>query len=457
MVGPKYEAPISEVPSAWKTDNSSSEMVSKSYDYWWQVFDDPYLNSLIDYALYNNNDLHIAAERILQARAQLGMTSANLYPQFNLQTSEYASGMLFKFFQPPGIPPIAPFRTNPHLYLLATNLNYELDFWGKLRYRELSSYREWEAQQMAFQTAVLILTTDLAASYFELRLLDSRLELFENTLLVRKNALEVNQERYNLGLINFSDVTRAETLLYNAEAEKYNIERLRAHQENLIATLLGIPASNFSIQFSPLYIPPPQIPAGVPSDVIKRRPDVHEAERQAAAEHALIGEAYASFFPSISLTGALGYSSPDLRHFLTLKSRTWTLGVNSLQPLFDGFRLQYNLDRTYANFNQASANYQQTVLKAFQEVEDALISLKLQAEEMQSLQRSLEAAKLTTEFSSDRYLNGLVNYLDVTESEHSQLTINNSLLELLSTEYSSTIQLIKALGGSWNWEITNES
>lgn len=226
-------------------------------------------------------------------------------------------------------------------------------------------------------------------------------------------------------------------------------ERQRTLLENMLATLIGMPASQFCIVNNPLLQIPPQIPAGVPTDILLRRPDLAKAERAAASEHALIGAAYASFFPSLSLSGTLGFLSPDLKNFMKWRSRFWQMAANSNETVFDGGKNCGNLEAAWARFKQASADYQQQVLTAFQEVEDALNNLEFQAKQYNNLQTAVNAARTTSRLSHQRYKQGLINYLEVVDSDRSQLDAELNLLNILGLRYNSTVQLIKALGGSW--------
>lgn len=449
-LGPKYNLPCPLTPDHWKVESNAEEADDDHLDLknWWEIFDDDLLNELEIVAVANNQTLYAAIQKVFEARALAGIRGADLFPQFTLDPGYSNIGTLIQVF---GIPPPLPtiIRVHELQYSLPLNLKYELDLWGKLRSQYRSAILNVQAQEMALQTALLILTSDLASHYFQLRTFDSQLDLLARTIRVRKDALEVNQERYEKGLINFSDVTRAETELYRAEVQYSDVSRQRALKENMIAVLLSKPASDFQLPHIPLQNPPPAIPAGIPSQILLNRPDIWAVERKAASEHALIGAAYASFFPSISLTGALGFSSPDLKDFLSWKSRLWSMGVNIAQSVFDGWRNLSALDLTWARFREASADYQQQVMIAFEEVENALVSLKFEKEEIDSLQKAVTSSKETTALSEDRYFRGLVNYLDVVDSERTQLELERDLVDQLGKHHVSTVKLIKALGGRW--------
>lgn len=447
---PPYRVPPTCIPEKWKGAQEFSPE-SCCVENWWEIFDDPYLNELEQIAVANNKDLDVAVARVLEERASAGIHEADLFPQVNLTSNYNNSGSLIKIFGlPPTNPPIPSIiRVHQLLYTLQLNLRYELDIWGRLRNEYKGALLNLESQIMAYETTLLAITTDLATQYFQLRSLDAQLDLLKSTIDARKSAVDINMERYKGSFINYTDVSRAQVLFYNAEYEYLDVLRQRTLKENMIAVLLGIPASDLEIPHMPLEKDPPIIPAGIPSDILLKRPDIKEAERKAASENALIGSAYASFFPSISLTTDLGFSSPVFKDFLKWSSRYWAYGANLREPLFDGWRNLSNLDLAKARFKQASADYQQKVIEGFRDVENALANIKLQAEEMESLGNSIKAAEITRELSNIRYFKGLVNYLEVTESERSELEVKRTYVDLLGWRYASTIQLIKALGGCW--------
>lgn len=452
---PHYDIPDTQVPNEWKSTQEAEEGAA-FVENWWEVFEDPTLNELEQQAIANNRDLYAALERVLQARAYEGVRGADLYPQYTLNPSYNNTGALIKVFGLPATVPPLPtiIRVHELAYSLPLNLNFELDLWGKLKNQYRAAHFKFEAEQWAWQAAFLTLTADLAANYFQLRSLDAQIELLEETIRVRNDAFDINTIRYDAGLINFTDVSRAKTLLYNAKAEFYAAKQKRALKENMIATLIATPASQLTITENPLVNPPPSIPAGLPSAVLLKRPDIKELERKTASEHALIGSAYASFFPDVSLTGSFGFSSPDLKDFLSWKSRFWSIGVSGPTPIFDGWRNASYVDLTWARFKEASALYQQKVLIAFQEVEDALAKIRFQAEEIESLETSAIASADTTVLSNERYLKGFTDYLNVSESERTELEVKRKVKELLGQRYVSVIQLIKALGGSWQTDPT---
>lgn len=456
-VGPRYETPLTEVSEKWKSpheENVSPPLV----EYWWEVFQDPILNDLEKRAVAGNPSLYVALEKILEARALIGVESANLSPQIYLNPSFTDSTSLFQAQLPgnllsgagaAGGASIPPYRVHQFQYLLPINLNWEIDLWGRLRSRVDAASFNAEAEAEAYCGAMLSLTTDLAASYFQLRMLDAEILFLESTLKTRAKNYELTQSRYDKGLVNYLDVTQASVDLANVKANLDESVRLRSIAENQIAVLCGALPMDFHLEPNPLESPPPTIPAGVPSTVLLRRPDIAQAERKMAQQNAEIGVAYASFFPALSLTGAIGYLSPDINQFLKWISRYWMVGAEASQMVYDGGRDASYLQAAYARFNQASGSYQQQVLIAFQEVENALKSIQQYAMQSKHLSEAVKASTRATKLSKSRYLQGVSIYLEVIENERLELQAKINWIHTLNFQYLSTIQLIKSIGGSW--------
>lgn len=452
-VGPNYHPPCSETPDAWKAP-VQMEDIPCDVGEWWEVFEDERLNQLEKEAITNNPDLYIAVERVFEARAIVGEDAAKFYPHISLDPYYSSTGTLFKLY---GIPPnitnlfgLQPIlRVHELNYFLPINLSYEVDLWGKIRSQYDSALWNMQAQMEAYNVAVLSLTSELASNYFNMRSLDTQVDYLRKAMNLFKQELELNQLRFEKGLVNKIDVTNAELQLANAESAYYDYLRQRNLFENAIAALMGIPASDLRLDPLPLTDPPPTIPAGVPSMVLLQRPDIAEAERTMASQHALINVAVAEFFPSFTLTGALGFESPDLRLFLSWKSRYWQIAALSSQSLFDGGKRISQLNLAYAQFMEAEGNYRKVVLTAFKEVEDALNNIEMLTKEYSSLDAAVKAATETRKLASSRYKSGLVNYLEVIDSERQEVAAQQNAINILGQRYQSTVQLIKALGGSW--------
>lgn len=453
-VGPNYEPPEPIVPEEWKY-STQEDVAWPDVDYWWEVFNDETLNQLELVAVQNNPNLFVALQKVCEARALAGVVGADLYPQINIDPSYADFAQLFQIFLPgklpiPGISNIPPFRIHQFQYLLPLDFNYEVDLWGKLRDRHDSAVFNAQSKTWAYYSAMLTLTSDLASAYFQLRTLDAQIDLLTSTIETRKKNLSLTQNRFNKGLVNFLDVAQAEVDLANAEAAKTDSIRLRNLSEDQIAVLTGQIASHFCVEHNPLKNEPPLIPAGIPSTVLLQRPDISQLERSMASEHAQINAAYATFFPTLNLTSSIGFLSPDLSDFMKWISRYWMIGAGSSQMVFDGWRDCSNLSLAKAKFLEASGTYQQQVLAAFQEVEDALTSIEQQKIRADQLHVAVESSKKATGISLNRYREGVAIYLEVVENERLELQSEINWINAQGARFISTVQLIKALGGAWD-------
>lgn len=464
-VGPDYHPPWNAAPEKWKYDSEDHDNEFYS-DVWWEIYQDPVLNELEQLAILNNPTVVGALERIMQARAQAGIVGADLYPQLTVNPAFTGMGMLIKnSFQnnssnaalaclcpqlaniqqnTPGV-----FRQHQVQNFLPLNLSYEVDLWGKLRDRYASAYYNEEAVEWDYQQTLLVLTTDLATAYFLMRLYDAQIDLYLETIKSYKRAYDITLARYQGKVINYSDVSRAAYLLTNAQADYYEAVRNRAVQENQIAALTGQWAPVFCLKHDPLVQEPPKVPAGIPSDVLYYRPDLLSLERTMASQHALMSAAYADFFPSLTLTGTLGFLSPDSEHFMKWISRYWSIGASVAQTVFDGGRLVSNLELARARFGEAGANYYERVLESFKEVEDALAGIKYYADQQLFVEKSVSAAETTVNIAMDRYKMGVAIFLEVTTAEQDELLAKRAYNAILAQRYISTVQLIKALGANW--------
>lgn len=502
-----YTGPLVETPGHWKTtydapdagrsvpssrkegsiqtpiERSHLEEARKDLANWWEIFDDPMLNQLEEQALDSSYTLWSALERVVEARAQAMVSRSSLMPGIGFDPSFTRTGSLFQnpfsslsLGTTPNtrqcgtttttltnssitssssggttggllIPP--DFRFVQTQYLLPFNINYQINWWGQLDNAYYAALIRSEAAAQAYLNVLLSLTADIASNYFLLRGLDSQQEVIQGNIRMRQRAFDLNQARFNAGLVTYLDVARAELELARAHSDSDEVRRLRGRQENIIATLVAVPASIFSINYNPIIIPPPVVPTGLPSELLCRRPDIAEAERNLAAAYHDIGVAYANFFPSLNLNAALGLGAPLTHHLFSWKARYWQVGLGIMQTVFDGGRSCANLAYYRARFREAMANYQEVVLKAFQEVEDALINLRQYAAQSQDLATAVHAAQQTLELSQMRYNRGLTSYLDVVDAERCLLETEQNSVIVLGNRYASTVELVRALGGGW--------
>lgn len=470
-VGPAYQAPTIDLPEEWKTTRKekAQECEEKRFEYleyWWQIFQDEKLDELEKLALDNNRDLYAAFERIKEAQALTGIAKADFYPQITLNPLFTNSVLLNKTYRNPNALPttstnnIGPlgnssnninnlFRIHELLYSLPINLSYEVDLWGKISDAYRSTVYNWHAQQKDYEAIMLSLTANLATAYYQLRSLDSQLELLLKVFQTRQKALTINQDRFEADIVNYADVTLAAEDLDSAKAQHQEITRQRQIIENQIAVLIGTPAPDFCLKANPLQGLPPEIPEGLPSEMLMRRPDISEAEFRVQSNHALVKQAYSLFFPSLTLTATAGFESPVLKDFLKWISRYWLNGTQVNQIVFDGNRTASHLQLQLARFKESSGAYQQQVLIAFQDVENALTNLESYAKQYEIDQATVEWSQKTYQLYLDRYQFGVAYYIDVANTERDLLFYQINLNTVQGLRYLSTIQLIKALGGGW--------
>jgi multidrug efflux system outer membrane protein len=408
-------------------------------------------------------------ERIIEARALAQTLYADLWPSFFLNFDTLNSGSLSPFgnVNPlsnigtacPGLAALCPNLVgaeNPlrrfHLqqYTLAVTGTYEVDLFGRIRNGYYAAEANADAIAYAYEGVSLSLTADVALNYFSVRSLDAQIEVLRRTILSRQEAFDINSSRFEAGLVNYSDVTRAANQLTTAKADLAQIELLRARAENVLATLLGQIPSVYCFPYMPLRKPAPSVCPILPSELIARRPDIAQAERELAAQNYLIGVARSEFFPSFSLTGSLGFRSPDIEHLFDWRARFWSWATQTSQLLFNAGKTEARVQAALARFYQSLGNYEQLVLNAFAEVESALAAERLTRETYRNLASSVSSAQETRTISHERYLQGLVTYLDVTDAEQNLLIDALRFAQSRLETYRSTIELIRSIGGGFD-------
>jgi multidrug efflux system outer membrane protein len=411
------------------------------------VFGDPQLNALEEAALAHNPMLTSAAARVAQARAQLGLALADRQPSLTLSPTAQLEGESASQRTP------FPFRQKGQNYNVPLTASYEVDLWGRVRRATESANAQLAASEEDRRAVALTLTTSLAQSYYQLRALTAEVAVVRDTLKARTETVEVQTERYNGGLIYEYDLVSAREELATAEADLADLQRRQEETVDSLATLTGVAPTNFNFALPAdvaLLPPPPTIPAGLPSDLLQRRPDVVEAERTLAAKTASIGVAQAAKFPKVLLNGSAGFQSVNLGTLFSGPSEFWNIGPSITLPLLDGGRNEANLAAARAVADGALADYQQQVLTAFREVEDALVDLNRQAEQAAAQERAEVASREAAELTQARYNSGLVNYLQVVDTERDLLANQRTRVQVAGERYASTLRLIQALGGGWN-------
>lgn len=460
-LAPQFERPSVEIPNKYKELTAGERGSWKAAQpaeaaprgEWWRVFEDPVLDQLEAEATAANQSLKAAAARVAQARALVGVAKADRVPQvnagFGVTRQKPSSASLGSFGVPDGtsVPPSTVWRG-----LLTAS--YEVDLFGRVSDGINAARGDFAASEATFRSVQLALQADVAQTYFLLRSTDEEFQLLRDTVKLREESVRLLQRRYDLGDIGEFDLARAKTELSVAQSDAIALERSRAQLEHGLAVLLGKPPASFSLAAAPLATEMPSIPAGLPSSLLERRPDIAAAQRSMAAANARIGVAKSAFFPLLRLTAQGGYESAELGDLFNWSSRTWALGplfgtLLSL-PLIDGGRNQANLDRSYAVLEESVADYRQRVLAAFAEVEDNLVALRTLAGQADATRDSVASATRAFKIADSRYRAGATGYLDVIDVQRSLLSAQRLDTQIRGARASSTVALIRALGGGWD-------
>lgn len=448
-VGPDYERPKDSSPAGWKETGPWKEAAPRdaiAKGRWWGIFGDPTLDELQQHAAEANQDLRAAVARVSQSRAIARLTESQFYPTISLDPS--ASRTRYAEDRPVS-PTVRPAAYASNDFRIPLDLSYEIDVWGRIRRSAEAATALAEASVASYETVRLTLHADVAAAYFALRSIDSDRSVLRRTLELRREALRLAQTRLRLGAGNELDVSRAETEVTTTEAESIGLERRRAEFEHALAVLTGRSPSEVSIPERPLDLAPPAIPAGLPSDLLERRPDVAEAERRLAASNAEIGIATAAYYPSFRLTATGGFESAELSTLFSWKNYIWSLGASAFAPLFQGGATGADVDRARAKVEENVSKYRQRLLVAFQEVEDGLSGLRVLAQQAEAQARAVASARRTADLSKTRYTAGLAAYLEVVDAERTALQSERLATQIQGQRLVTSVYLIKALGGGW--------
>jgi multidrug efflux system outer membrane protein len=444
-VGPDYKRPEVPVPATYRglpADRAvESEQASFGEQKWWDAFQDQALRDLIQTALSLNYDLRIAAARVVEARAQVGIARADQLPTVGAG----ASIVRQRAPAPPG-PPVETTVSQG-----AVSLAWELDFWGKFRRATESARASLLAQEWAQRQVVSSLVSDVASAYFELRELDLELEISRQALASREDSLKLTRVLADRGATSLLDVHQAEQLVFAAAASIPDLEGRIEQQENLISTLLG--QNPHGVTRGRKLVDQPhalEVPAGLPSSLLERRPDIRQAEQQLVAANAQIGVAKADFFPQISLTAAGGFLSAALSGLFSGPDGIWTFGASAAQPIFEGGKILNRVELAKARTEEAVFSYQRTVQLAFRDVADALIAYRKSQEFRIQEEQLSRAAEAATTLSRMRYKGGRASYLEVLDSETRSFSAQLSLAQAQLKELLSLVRIYRALGGGWD-------
>ncbi len=448
-VGPDYQRPATAVPPAYRdnpdlgTWKAAAPADALARGEWWRLFGDPALNDLEGRALGANQDLRATAARVEQAAAAAGLARSAYWPQVALEPgasrTRYSPTVANAF-------PASP-ATDLSVPLVAS---WELDLFGRVRRLNESARADADASAALFESVRLSLTAEVASDYFSLRGADRELAILRSAVELRQRELDLTSAQRRGGAATELDTSRAETELATAQADSDAEAVRRSALQDALAVLAGEPASTFDLEPTAAPVTAPAIPAGLPSDLLERRPDIAAAERTLAAANARIGVAKAAFFPAISLTGSAGYESAATTHLFQADSRVWSVGPSLYLPIFQGGRNRANLARSRAAYDESVALFRQRILVAFQEVQDALTATRLLAVQADAQARAVRFAQRSADLAQTRYKAGYVSYLDVVDAQRTALAAARASAQLEAERLNTSVALIKALGGGWS-------
>lgn len=443
-IRPQYDPQYVDIPTEWRLNTDEGSTLCNLQ--WWKQLDDPVLDQLIITALNNNQDLKLAISRVMEYYARLGVTSAALYPQLdgNVSYNRIESSLAVPVPLTPGIT-----RINND-FLATFNLNWELDFWGRVYSATEASYYDLLSQVEARRAVVVTVVSSVAEAYITLRGLDLQMLISQNTLESRQKSLKLAQSRFELGETSELEVVQAEAQLEIAAISLLQLERDIPQQENNLSILLGENPRSIERGLSiEAFKYPIVIPAGLPSDLLQRRPDIIEAEDQLIAANARVTQARALFFPQIHLTGLYGNESNQLHTFLTSPAQMWQYGFSAVQTIFDAGRIAYLVDEAKAVRDEALANYRETILIAFKEVNNALIACEMNKKLVKEHQIQVQVLQEYLHLATLRYAEGEVDYLNVLDAERTLFDGQLSLVQAQEDNFNAVVGLYSALGGGW--------
>jgi multidrug efflux system outer membrane protein len=446
-LGPDFQLPGATGGSKWKESQATAG--ARLPDDWWRLFNDRDLNRLVDRALVSNNELSAARARVETSRALVGLDRAKLFPTLNLSGSAGISRSSADSVTN-GLPAAVKVDLQSERYRSTFDLAYDPDLWGRTKRSIEASEATAAAAEALFDSQRLGLATEVARQYFILRGLDEQEAVVQETLKSRLEELDIQKSKTEAGLIDGLTSSRARTEVELAQNDLASVQRQRGAAEHALAVLCGGRPSDFSVvpRSSPISLP--AIRAGLPAEVLARRPDVRAAEQELRAANARIGIAETAFYPNFNLTASGGLEALDAKRFLDWENRVLSLGAGVAAPLIDGGTNTSNYRAARSRYDEALAKYRQTLLVALREVEDALVDLKGYARSRAALEGALESSRETKRLSQERFDKGLTSYLDVVDSDRTVLQIRLALSQLEAQQRITLAALAKALGGGWS-------
>jgi NodT family efflux transporter outer membrane factor (OMF) lipoprotein len=457
-VGPKYHVPPTPAPPAYKEmtpeDLKQTEGWKEAHPQdsvlhgkWWEVFGDSELNALEEQVNVSNQNIAASFANFLQARALVHQARSQYFPTLTTNPS-ITTNRTFSASSSSSSSSVSAVEYPE--YSLPFDASWTPDLFGRIRNTVRSNVASAQASAADLENTRLTAQAEVAVDYYELRTQDSLKQLLDSTVVAYRESLKLTQALYETGIDNDEAVAQAETQLETTEAQDTNLGILRAQYEHAIALLVGQPASTFSIPVGPLKANPPAIPFGIPSQLLERRPDIAANERLMAQANAQIGIAKSAYFPTVTLSGTAGFESVSIANWLTWPARFWAAGPALAETLFDAGLRRATVQQYQAAFDQTVANYRQTVLTAFQQVEDNLAALRILSLEIQQQDAAVKSAQRNLNVATDRFKLGLDPYLNVITAQTALLSNQQTAVNLRMQQMTSSVQLIEALGGSWN-------
>ncbi len=432
---------------AWQTAQPSD---AASRGRWWEIFGDAQLNSLEEQVQSSNQTILAAAANFRAARDTVSVARSGFFPTLSTAPS-FARGRSSQTLRTTstGINGSSISSGTVNDYALPFDLNYEVDLWGRVRNNVSAVTADAQASAADLATALLSVQAELAQDYFQLHALDAERQILDESVASYRQSLDETRSLFRAGIDSDEDVARAETQLNTTVAQASDLDVARAAYEHAIAVLSGQPPAKFSLPVASLVARPPAVPVSIPSNLLERRPDIAAAERRVASANAQIGVARAAYFPRLTLGVAGGWESSQASHWFDWPSRFWSLGPQLAVTLFDGGARRAQTDQTRAFFDQATANYRQTVLSAFQSVEDNLAALRILDEEVRQQQMAVDSARHLLDLANTRFKIGIDSYLNVITAQTALLSNRETAVQIQLRQMTASIALLKALGGGW--------
>ncbi len=464
-VGPKYHAPVTQAPAADYKESPTQFKENEGWTVaqpadaklrgkWWEIFNDPELNALEEQLDINNQNIKEFFENFMAARAIVREARSQYFPTLtavpSITHTRSSANLGSNSGSNSGSGSGSGSNLQSSLYTLPLEASWEPDLWGKVRNTVHEAQYAAQVSAADLENERLTEQASLAEFYFEIRGQDMLQKIFDETVVADQKQYDLTKSLYDLGIDDQISVVQAETTLRSAQAGQTNVGIARAQYEHAIAVLVGKAATNFSIPVKPMTTAPPPIPVGVPSELLERRPDVAAAERTMAEANAAIGIAYAAYYPNLTLTGAGGFQSSSFSHWLSWPSRYFSVGASLSETVFDAGLRRATVQQYVATYNADLASYRQTVLGAFQQVEDALAEVRILSKEVQQQQQAVDSAATFLKLEQGRYETGIDPYIDVLIAQTTVLADQQTLNGLQVQQMASAVALVEALGGGWD-------